>query len=98
MLNGQSRDLSSRLDLEPSKIGDNSSKNGRSLNPLFVEFLMGWPVWWTMLVGFLSSSDTALIGSECSVTGLFHYKRRMRSAFWRLDLPAPPKAQPDLFG
>src|SRR5207253_450841 len=30
-----------------SKAGDGSSKSGRTLNPRFVEWLMGWPIGWT---------------------------------------------------
>lgn len=70
--------------------GEPSSKERRSLNPLFVEWLMGWPRGWTLL----ASTDFA-----CSATELSHYRQHMRSAFLRLALPpeAPP-AQLALFG
>lgn len=70
--------------------GGKSSPDRRSLNPLFVEWLMGWPPGWTLL---------AWIDLGCSETVLFHWKARMRSALLSLGLPreAPP-AQLALFG
>lgn len=62
----------------------------RSLNPLFVEWLMGWPPGWTLL---------AWTDFACSATALSRWKRHMRSALSHLGLPrgvAP--AQFDLFG
>lgn len=50
--------------------GKKSSEPRRRLNPLFVEWLMGWPFGW---------SDYA-----CSETALSLYKRRMRWRLWRL--------------
>lgn len=64
--------------------GEKSSNERLGLNPLFVEWLMGWPEGWTAF--------------ECSATELTRYKRRMRSALWQLGLPDDPPAQPSLFG
>ena len=58
--------------------GETSSPERRSLNPLFVEWLMGWPPGWTSFA--------------CSATALSHWKQRMRSALWQLGLP--PEDQP----
>ncbi|MFO1107514.1 MAG: hypothetical protein U1E34_15620, partial [Amaricoccus sp.] len=46
----------------------------RSLNPLFVEALMGWPTGWT---GFGSVA-----------TAWSRWLRRMRCELWRLSWPA----------
>ena len=65
-------------------------KERRSLNPLFVEWLMGWPPGWTLLVW----TDLG-----CSETALFLYKQHMRSALLSLGLPAEaPPPQLSLFG
>lgn len=70
--------------------GGVSSKERRSLNPLFVEWLMGWPPGWTLL---------AWTDFACSATALSHFKQRMRSELSRLGLPqAAPSAQLGLFG
>lgn len=73
-----------------SKAGEQSSTNRRTLNPLFVEWLMGWPPGWTLL---------AWTDFACSATELCLFKQRMRSALLSLGLPreAPP-AQLALFG
>ena len=70
--------------------GGKSSPQRRSLNPLFVEWLMGWPPGWTLV---------AWTDFACSATELSHFKQRMRSALLSLGLPreAPP-AQLALFG
>lgn len=86
-------DVASRLSLPApatSRDGEPSSKERRSLNPLFVEWLMGWPPGWTLL---------AWTDFACSGTELSRYRQHMRSAFLRLALPpeAPP-AQLALFG
>ncbi|WP_234902282.1 hypothetical protein [Agrobacterium rubi] len=86
-------DLASRLSLQDREMltdGGTSSPERRSLNPLFVEWLMGWPPGWTLL---------AWTDSGCSATELSHWKQRMRSALLSLGLPqeAPP-AQLALFG
>lgn len=65
--------------------GEQSRPARRTLNPSFVEWLMGWPPGWT--------------DSACSATELSRFKQRMRSALSQLGLPreAPP-AQLALFG
>jgi hypothetical protein len=69
--------------------GQVSSHPRRSLNPLFVEWLMGWPPGWTLL---------AWTDFACSVTELSAWKRRMRFALLHLGLPAEgPPVQRDLF-
>ena len=70
--------------------GATPSPPRRSLNPLFVEWLMGWPPGWTML----APASPASTGSECSATALSHWKRRMRCALSSLALSdAAPPAQ-----
>lgn len=71
-------------------VGQVSSHPRRSLNPLFVEWLMGWPQGWTLL---------AWTDFACSAMELSHWKQRMRSALSQLASPhmAPP-AQLTLFG
>lgn len=74
----------SHLDRETSTHGETSSPERRSLNPLFVEWLMGWPLGWTSFA--------------CSATALSRYKQRMRSALSQLAWPsAGPPAQLALF-
>ncbi|MQW32791.1 hypothetical protein [Sinorhizobium meliloti] len=84
------RNLYSRLGQVTVKTGKPHSKERRSLNPLFVEWLMGWPAGWTLL---------AWTDFACSETVLSAWKQRMRSALLSLGLPqeAPP-AQLALFG
>lgn len=85
LLAGQARDVCSRLDPTTSTDGPDTSASGLTLNPRFVEALMGWPTGWT---------DFA-----CSETALFRFRRRMRSALSQLaSPPAAPPAQPSLFG
>lgn len=62
----------------------------RSLNPLFVEWLMGWAPGWVFL---------ASISSDNSAMAWFLWWRDTRSALWLLPLPAAPEppAQLDLF-
>lgn len=90
-------DLASRISLQDHRIatvGDSSSKERRSLNPLFVEWLMGWPPGWTLLSLGLAWTDFA-----CSATALCLWKQRMRSALSSLALPQEaPAAQLSLFG
>lgn len=70
-------------------VGGMPSKQRRSLNPLFVEWLMGWPPGWTLL---------AWTDFACSVTALSAFKRHMRFALSQLvSPPAAPPAQHDLF-
>ena len=91
LLNGQADQLTSSLqDRIIYPVGQVSSSPRRSLNPLFVEWLMGWPHGWTLSV----STDFA-----CSATELSRFKQRMRSALLQLGLPAEaPPAQLALFG
>lgn len=90
LMNGQADQLCSRLGQMPSMHGETSSSDRRSLNPLFVEWLMGWPPAWTLV---------AWTDFACSATELSLFKQRMRSALLSLGLPreAPP-AQLALFG
>jgi len=69
----------------PSSIdGKPSSTSRRVLNPLFVEWLMGWPPGWTDFV--------------CSATALCRFRQLMRSELLQLGLPAEVPAQRSLFG
>ena len=71
--------------LETAPDGPTSSPERRSLNPLFVEWLMGWPTGWT--------------ASECSATASCRFKARMRSALSQQPWPtAAAPAQLSLFG
>lgn len=90
LMNGQADQLSSHLGQQTSKDGETSSAGRRSLNPLFVEWLMGWPPAWTLV---------AWTDFACSETELYLYRQAMRSALLSLGLPreAPP-AQLSLFG
>lgn len=89
-MNGQAEQLSSRLDPMMTTVGEAHSRPRRSLNPLFVEWLMGWPPGWTL---------AAWTEFACSGTELSLWKARMRSALLDLGLPqeAPPQ-QLALFG
>jgi hypothetical protein len=84
------RDLYSRLVHPTYQVGEVSSHPRRSLNPLFVEWLMGWPPGWTLL---------AWTDFACSEMELSRFRQRMRSALSSLASPqeAPP-AQLALFG
>lgn len=90
LMNGQADELSSLLDQTTSTDGETHSKVRRSLNPLFVEWLMGWPPGWTL---------AAWTDFACSETELSLWKALMRSALSQLGLPqeAPPQ-QLALFG
>lgn len=70
------------------QVGEVRSKDRRSLNPLFVEWLMGWPQGWTLL---------AWIDFACSAMELSHFKQRMRSALSQLVSPPEVPAQLGLF-
>ena len=67
---------------ETSQDGKPHSKERRSLNPLFVEWLMGWPPMWVRV----STS------CGCSATALSRWKAHMRSELSALGSPAeaPP--------
>ncbi|RYG87491.1 MAG: hypothetical protein EON59_07235 [Alphaproteobacteria bacterium] len=67
-----------------------TSNTVRSLNPLFVEWLMGWPPGWTLI---------AWTDFACSATALSLWTQHMRSVLSQLGLPAEaPPAQLGLFG
>ncbi|MER9912824.1 hypothetical protein NKJ71_19550 [Mesorhizobium sp. M0050] len=84
------RDIYSPLARVTVKTGKPHSKERRSLNPLFVEWLMGWPPGWTLL---------AWTDFACSATALSLFKQRMRFALSQLASPtAAPPAQLALFG
>lgn len=94
---GNSRSCNRTIDLARSlpdrpisTDGEESSHIRRTLNPQFVEWLMGWPRGWTLL----GWTDLG-----CSATALSLYRRRMRSELSRLGLPpAEAPAQLALFG
>lgn len=67
-------DASSLPDPLLSTCGPECSPKHRRLNPLFVEWLMGWPSGWSI----------ARIGSEPPETALCHFRRLSRSALSRL--------------
>lgn len=99
-LTGQAFSLPDR---EISTPGDGSSTIRRTLNPLFVEWLMGWPPGWTFLALMPETpSDGTRRGSSgcaCSATALSRFRADMRSALCSLGLPqeaAPPQLA--LFG
>lgn len=98
LLNGQAEtvSLASILPDHPiSTVGEQSSHIRRSLNPLFVEWLMGWPRGWTSLALMRPGSNAfACLEMELSV-----FKQRMRSALLQLGLPPEaPQEQLVLFG
>lgn len=87
-LNGQASECS-RQAREISTDGEMSSKERRSLNPLFVEWLMAWPPFWTLI----ASTDFG-----CSATAFTRYRRLMQSALFALGSPPEPApAQASLF-
>ncbi len=68
----------------PSLPETDQTSSRPSLNPAFVEWLMGWPPGWTSF--------------GCSETAFSHFKADMRSALSRLTSHAAPPAQLSLFG
>lgn len=87
-------DLASSLPDHPiSTVGEESSKIRRSLNPLFVEWLMGWLRGWTLLALTPPASNAC----ACSETELSLWKQRMRSALLQLGLPEDQPVQQRLF-
>lgn len=76
----------------PTRSGPTSSDERRTLNPLFVEWLMGWPLNWTLADPRSTSeyprppststalSDGALTGSGQQETGLSLWLLRMRGS------------------
>jgi hypothetical protein len=94
-LEGQATLASFLPDRPISTVGEESSHIRRTLNPRFVEWLMGWPLGWTSL----GLTPPASNGFACSETALYHWKQAMRSALYALGLPqAAPPAQLNLFG
>lgn len=83
----------SLLDHPISTVGEESSHIRRTLNPLFVEWLMGWPRGWTSLALMPPASNDC----ACSATALSAWKQRMRSALLQLDLPDDQPVQQHLF-
>jgi hypothetical protein len=75
-----------------STVGEERSHIRRTLNPLFVEWLMGWPPGWTCL-GLTPPASTA---SACSAMALCRWKALMRSAL--SQLASPPPAAPAQLG
>lgn len=84
LLNGQAASLSGRRDPTTLPDGATPCSSGLQLNPLFVEWLMGWPAGWTLFA--------------CSGTELSRFKARMRSALSQLASPPAPPVQLGLFG
>lgn len=83
-LEGLSKTLPSSLpDPETPPLGAASAPAGLTLNPQFVEWLMGWPIGWTVCA--------------CSETAFALWQRRMRSELSRLASPPAPPAQLALF-
>lgn len=75
----------SRPDPETSTDGEMPSNERRSLNPLFVEWLMGWPPGWTSFA--------------CSAMALSRWSQHMRCALSQLASPDPVQpVQMSLFG
>lgn len=62
--------LFSRPAPESASAGQESSAPRRTLNPLFVEWLMNWPIGWT--------------GSACAATEYSRWLRQSRSRFWQI--------------
>jgi hypothetical protein len=99
LLRGQAKALHSRQDPQTLPPGETSSASGLILNPLFVEWLMGWPAGFTgLILGPRLRAPSAWTGCAYSEMALFRWRRHMRSALLRLPLPNVPPAQLDLFG
>lgn len=69
----------------------------RRLNPLFVEWLMGWPEGWTSLA-LARSTRCASIDCGCSETAFIRWRRHMRFALSHLASPPAIRPQTSLFG
>jgi hypothetical protein len=98
---GNSRSYNITMDLASSLRGRLTSQGGseplklrRTLNPQFVEWLMGWPHGWTCL----ALTPLELRDSDYSAMALSRWKQRMRSALFQLASPADPVVQNSLFG
>jgi hypothetical protein len=79
--------------------GETSSHSRRSLNPLFTEWLMGWPPGWTMIAItpdlLTDGTRRGSSGCACSATALSRFRADMRSALSSLGTPpAAPPEQP----
>lgn len=99
LLRGQAKALHSRQAPAPISSGATSSGSAPSLNPLFVEHLMGWPLGWTaLLIGPASPWRGVLTASGSLEMGLYRWRRLMRSELLRLPSPPALPAQLDLFG
>jgi hypothetical protein len=96
LLNGQAEAISLRSILPDhpiSTVGEDSSHIRRSLNPLFVEWLMGWPPGWTSQALTPPASNAC----ACSVMALSLFKQRMRFALSQLGSPDDLPVQQSLF-
>jgi hypothetical protein len=99
LLRGQAVELHSHLDPLPPTHGAKRSASGLTLNPLFVEWLMGWPPGWTTLIaGNPSPCRGGSIAFGFSEMAWCRWRRRMRSELSRLALPPTAPAQLSLFG
>lgn len=67
-LDGQSQSFPQ--DLQNSSDGEKSSESRRLLNPLFVEWLMNWPIGWT--------------ASDSAATAYSHWLQQSRSLYSRI--------------
>jgi hypothetical protein len=95
-LTGQSFSLPDR---QITTGGDKPSHIRRTLNPLFVEWLMGWPPGWTFLGltpdSLMDGTRRGSSGCACSATALSRFRADMRSALFSLGTPpAAPPEQP----
>ena len=95
LMSGQAANLASLLPDRPiSTVGEESSHIRRTLNPLFVEWLMMWPFGWTSL----ALMPPASIGCGCSATELSRFKLHMRFALSQFGSPGDIPVQQSLFG
>lgn len=99
LLRGQAKAHSSRHSPETTTDGAVSRRSDRTLNPLFVEWLMDWPAGWTTMAhGKPLPCATAWTGCAYSETALYRWRRRMRSELSHFALHPTHAAQLDLFG
>lgn len=106
LINGQSEAI--MADLTPLPVpatetdGARSSSAGptspRRLNPMFVEWLMGWPEGWTLLA-LPPSTESEPTLSGCSETAFTLWRQHMHCALSRLaSQPEAAPVQMSLFG